>query len=97
MPYESVFTKTFEKHLKRIKKSGKWEQVRKKIEDILDRPEQVGEDKSQILKGCRAAKMGHHVIVWKVVREVVYFLACDEHDDAYLAAQKEARERWKAE
>ncbi len=97
MPYQSVFTGTFERNLKRIKKSGKWEQVRKKIEDIVDRPDQVGEDKGQILKGCRATKMGHYVIVWKIVRETVYFLACDEHDDAYLAAQKEARELWKSE
>ena len=97
MPYQSVFTHTFENHLKRIKKSGKWEQVRKKIEDILDRPDQIGEEKGQTLKGCRSAKMGHHVIVWKVVGDTVYFLACDEHDDAYAAAQKEAREIWKSE
>ncbi len=95
MPYQSVFTQTFERHLKRIRKSGKWEQVKRKIGEILDRPDEVGEEKGQILKGCRASKMGHHVIVWRVVGDTVYFLACAEHDDAYAAAQKEARETWK--
>ena len=97
MVFPYVFAKTFEKNLKRIKKSGKWDQIRKKIEDILDQPNSVGEEKSYILKGCRSAKMGHYVIVWRVREGTVYFLACDIHDDAYAAAQKEARELWRGE
>ena len=97
MPYNFVFTKTFERNLGRIKKSGKWDQVRRKIEDVLGRPDEIGEEKGYILKGCRSAKMGHFVIVWRVVGDAVYFLACDIHDAAYAAAQKEARELWRGE
>ncbi len=91
MSYHFIFSDTFQKDIKKMKKSGKYGQVKKKLEEIMTRPEEVGCVKTEILKHCRSVKMGHYIIVWAIIGINVHFLSCDIHDKGYDKAKKEAR------
>lgn len=71
MAWRLEMTKVYEREQKKhVGKDGNLRnRVKKKVSKILDDPERVGDPKTGALVGLRAEYVGHHVILFEVVRE----------------------------
>jgi len=90
------WNKSFEKTVDELKSSGRFDNYRGTIEDIIENPVYVGRYKEGSLKGLRTTHVEDDIVCWEVTPgindvslqhkvEVVYFHFIDDHDDMETA------------
>lgn len=84
MNYKAVFTPTFEKQLKKAKKSdqNRFDRLKKSIVKICENPE-MGKPLKYELKGTRRIHLNPYVLIYSIERDAVVFHYIEHHDDAY--------------
>lgn len=81
--YNRVFTESFSKDVKSIKKDKVlFNRLKHKIDEILENPEHHPIKKYN-LKGKRGAHIGSFVVVFEIKGDDVVFLRFKHHDYAY--------------
>lgn len=60
-----------------------WRSLQKVLNQILERPTEVGEPKKYWLKGCRSKHIESYILLWTVEDERVKIVLFDHHDHAY--------------
>ena len=84
MPYVYEFSDDFYETLAKIKKKDKLlgKRIDKKILEIIENPFHY-KPLRYVMKGKRRAHVGHFVIIFEVVGNVVKFIKLAHHDKAY--------------
>lgn len=67
VPWDVEWTKNFEESVEGLKESGRWDQVKSRIEKIVNNPARTGEYKDGALKGIRTTHLSEKVIGWKII------------------------------
>ncbi len=84
MAYEVIFSKQFEKSMKKLKKKDKklFERIKKKIIEIVENPRRFKPLKN-VLAGYHRIHFGSFVLIFKIEDETVLLISLDHHDKAY--------------
>ena len=84
MAYSIEFSEEFERSFLKLQKKDKalFEQVRKKLLQIVENPEHF-KPLRNVLAGYRRIHFGSFVLIYKVEDEVVRIISLDHHDHAY--------------
>ena len=84
MGYAIEFSEEFEKSMKKLKKKDKttFEQVQKKIIEIVENPEHY-KPLRNVLAGYRRLHFGSFVLIYTIEGNVVRIISLDHHDRAY--------------
>lgn len=96
VPWDVRWNKSFEKTVDKLKSSGRFDNYRGTIEDIIEDPVREGRYKEGSLKGLRTTHVEEDIICWEVTPgvhdvdiqhkvEEVYFHFIDHHDDMQTA------------
>ena len=99
VPWEVRWNKSFEKTVDRLKSSGRFDNYRGTIEDIIENPVREGKYKEGSLKGLRTTHVEDDIVCWEITPgvnnqslqykvEEVYFHFIDDHDDMDTAASQ---------
>ena len=84
MEYKIEFSSQFEKSIKKLKKKDKnlFEQIQKKLYDIVQNPEHYKPLKN-IYAGYRRIHFGSFVLIYTIEDNVVRIISLDHHDKSY--------------
>ena len=84
MPYSIRYSPRFEKSISKLKKKDPsfYQQVRKKIDEIIDNPEHFKPLKKP-KSSYRRAHVGSFVILYAVRDDIIKIISLDHHDKAY--------------
>ncbi|MEK6960750.1 MAG: type II toxin-antitoxin system RelE/ParE family toxin [Nanoarchaeota archaeon] len=83
MAFDAVFTTSFEKDIRSIKRDKiLFERLLNKVDEILQNPEHYKPLKN-VLKGKRRAHIGSFVILFEVETDKVIFYRFEHHDKVY--------------
>lgn len=105
VPWDVRWNKSFEKTVDELKSSGRFDNYRGTIEDIIEGPVRQGKYKEGSLKGLRTTHVEDDIVCWEVTPgvndvdlqhkvEEVYFHFIDDHDDMETAVSgKDPAER----
>ena len=74
----------FNNNFKRLTRKDKVlkKRIYRKMMEICNNP-YIGKPMRNVLKGTRRVHIGHIVIVYEVIGEVIFFLNIDHHDKSY--------------
>lgn len=84
MSYQYEFSDNFGDTIAKVKKKDKLlgERIDKKIMEIIENPFHY-KQLSNVLKGRRRAHIGHFVVVFEIIDNLVKFIKFAHHDEAY--------------
>ena len=84
MGYIIEFSSEFQKSMKKLKKKDKvlFEQIQKKIIEIIENPEHFKPLKN-VLAGFRRIHFGSFVLIFKIEENTIRIISLDHHDKAY--------------
>jgi hypothetical protein len=96
VPWDVRWNKSFEETVDQLKSSGRFDNYRGTIEDIIEYPVREGKYKEGSLKGFRTTHVEDDIVCWEVTPgvndvslqhkvEEVYFHFIDDHDDMETA------------
>ncbi|MBT5022946.1 type II toxin-antitoxin system mRNA interferase toxin, RelE/StbE family [Candidatus Woesearchaeota archaeon] len=82
--YNIEFSTQFEKSMKKLKKKDKaiFEQIKKKLTDIIKNPEHYKPLKN-VLAGYRRIHFGSFVLIYKIDNNIIRIISLEHHDRAY--------------
>ena len=87
MVYGLEIPPDIEKNFNRLLKKDRalWGRIEKLLDEILQRPNEIGSPKKYRLKGYRGHHMGPFVLLWSVDEKdkKVRIVLFEHHDDAY--------------
>lgn len=84
MDYVYEFSPEFDKSIKKLKKKDRklFEQIRKKLIDIVSDPEHY-KPLRNVLAGYRRVHFGSFVLIYRIEGNVVKIISLDHHDNVY--------------
>ena len=84
MPYRIIFSKEFEKSMKKLKKKDivMFDRINKKTAEIISNPERF-KPLANILAGNRRIHFDPFVLVFRIEGDRVLIKSIDHHDKAY--------------
>lgn len=81
---KAVFTKEFERDMKKIKDKMTQERIRKAVGKILSYPD-IGKPLSYDLKGMRSVRVSPYRIIYEISRDIIVFHKFEHRKNVYAA------------
>lgn len=82
MSYVIEFSNEFERSMKKLKKKVLFEQIQKKLIEVVENPEHYKLLRN-VLAGFRRIHFGSFVLIYKIEGNIVSVISLDHHDKAY--------------
>lgn len=77
-----IWTKTFERQVRKLKDGAVKNRIRKKAEEVLENPE-IGKPLRFELKGERSIRIQPYRLIYAAVGDTLYFLRVEHRKEVY--------------
>ena len=85
MGYLIIIPSDIDEEFKKLKRKNKamHERVMRKLDEIMENPENIGQPKSNVFKNSRGVHLGSYVLIWRVEKNKIIILRFRHHNHAY--------------